>query len=52
MSLNGILASSLSALQTSQQALSTVSSNVANINTAGYARRVVNLEAQVSGNQL
>ncbi|MDE2350818.1 MAG: flagellar hook-associated protein FlgK [Alphaproteobacteria bacterium] len=52
MSLNGILASSLSALQTSQQALSTVSSNVANINTAGYARRVVNLEAQVSGSQL
>ncbi len=52
MSLNGILASSLSALQTSQQALSTVSSNVANLNTAGYARRVVNLEAQVSGNQL
>jgi flagellar hook-associated protein 1 FlgK len=52
VSLNGILASSLSALQTSQQALSTVSSNVANINTAGYARRVVNLEAQVSGSQL
>ena len=30
----------------------TVSNNVANINTDGYVRRVVNQEAQVSGTQL
>ncbi len=48
MSLNGILSSALSALQTNQTALRTVSNNVANINTVGYDRRVVNQEAQVS----
>lgn len=52
MSLNGILSSALSALQTNQAALRTVSNNIANINTDGYTRRVVNQEAQVSGNQL
>lgn len=52
MSLNGILSSALSALQTNQAALRTVSNNVANINTDGYVRRVVNQEAQVSGGQL
>ena len=52
MSLNGILGSALTALQTSQAALRTVSNNVANVNTDGYVRRVTNLEAQVSGNQL
>lgn len=52
MSLNGILGSALTALQTSQAALRTVSNNVANVNTDGYVRRVTNLEAQVSGTQL
>ena len=52
LSLNGILSSALSALQTNQAALRTVSNNVANINTDGYVRRVVNQEAQVSGGQL
>ncbi len=52
MSLNGILSSALSALQTNQAALRTVSNNVANINTDGYVRRVANQEAQVSGTQL
>lgn len=42
MSLNGITGSALSALQTSQSALSVVSNNIANMNTPGYARRVVN----------
>ncbi len=52
MSLNGILSSALSSLQTNQAALRTVSNNIANINTDGYTRRVVNQEAQVSGTQL
>ena len=52
MSLTGILGSALTALQTSQAALRTVSNNVANVNTDGYVRRVTNLEAQVSGTQL
>ena len=52
MSLNGILSSALSALQTNQAALRTVSNNVANINTDGYVRRVVDQQAQVSGGQL
>lgn len=52
MSLNGILASALSALQTNSSALRVVSNNVANINTDGYARRVVNQEAQDVGGQL
>jgi flagellar hook-associated protein 1 FlgK len=52
LSLNGILSSALSALQVNQAALGTVSNNVANINTAGYVRRVVNEQAQVAGTQL
>jgi flagellar hook-associated protein 1 FlgK len=50
--LNGILSSALSALQTNTAALSVVSGNVANINTTGYDRRVVNEQAQVAGGQL
>jgi flagellar hook-associated protein 1 FlgK len=52
VSLNAILGSALSALQTNQTALRTVSNNIANINTDGYTRRVASQEAQVSGNQL
>ncbi|HWA30119.1 MAG TPA: flagellar hook-associated protein FlgK [Rhizomicrobium sp.] len=52
MSLNGILSSALSALQTNTAALKVVSDNVANINTPGYARRVVNQQTQVSGGVL
>ena len=52
MSLNGITASALSALQTSQAALNVVSNNVSNINTQGYARRVVNQTTQVAGGGL
>jgi len=49
LSLNGIMSSALSALQTSSEALRVVSSNVANLNTQGYARRVVNEEPQTAG---
>ena len=42
MSLNGIASAALSALQTNSTALRVVSNNVANLNTQGYARRVVN----------
>ncbi|HEY1630304.1 MAG TPA: flagellar hook-associated protein FlgK [Rhizomicrobium sp.] len=52
MALNGILSSALTALQTNSAALRVVSGNVANINTQGYDRRVVNMQAQVVGGQL
>lgn len=40
--LNGIMSSALSALQTNTEALRVTSNNIANMNTQGYARRVVN----------
>jgi flagellar hook-associated protein 1 FlgK len=49
VSLNGITSAALSTLQTNSAALRTVSDNIANVNTPGYTRRVVNLEAQTSG---
>ena len=52
MSLNGITASALSALQTSQAALNVVTNNVSNINTPGYARQVVNETTATSNGQL
>ena len=52
MSLNGITASALSALKTNSAALGVVSNNVSNINTAGYARRVVNEQTLSAGGQL
>ena len=52
MSLNGITASAISALQTNQAALNVVSNNVSNINTPGYARRVVNETTLAAGGQL
>jgi flagellar hook-associated protein 1 FlgK len=52
VSLNGITASALSALKTNQTALGVVSGNVANINTPGYARRVVNEQTLSAGGQL
>ena len=45
MSLNGILSSALTALQTNTAALRVVSNNIANVNTPNYARRQVILEA-------
>ncbi|HEY2008550.1 MAG TPA: flagellar hook-associated protein FlgK [Rhizomicrobium sp.] len=52
MSLNGITASAISALQTNQAALNVVSNNVANLNTPNYARRVVNETTLAAGGQL
>ena len=52
MSLNGITASAISALQTNQAALNVVSNNVSNLNTPGYARRVVNESTLSAGGQL
>ncbi len=52
MSLNGIAASALSALQTNSTALGVTSNNVANLNTQGYARRVVNQQTLTADGQL
>jgi len=52
VSLNGIAASAISALKTNQAALSVVANNVSNLNTAGYARRVVNQQTLSAGGQL
>src|SRR5579871_2068545 len=52
LSLSGIANSALSALKTNSAALSVVSNNVANINTQGYARRVVNQQTLTAGGQL
>ena len=49
VSLNGITASALTALKTNSAALGVVSNNVTNLNTPGYARRVVN-ESTLSAN--
>ena len=52
MSLNGIAASALTALKSNSAALAVTSNNVANINTQGYARRVVNQQTLAPGGQL
>jgi flagellar hook-associated protein 1 FlgK len=52
VSLNGIAASALSALRTNSTALGVVSNNVANLNTDGYARRVVNQQTLAANGQL
>jgi flagellar hook-associated protein 1 FlgK len=52
MSLSGVLSSALSALQANSAALNVVSNNVANMNTTGYARRVVNEQTLTIGGQL
>jgi flagellar hook-associated protein 1 FlgK len=51
-SLNGIMTSALTALQTNSTALNVVSNNVANLNTPNYARRVVNQETLSAGGTL
>ena len=52
MSLNGIMGSAITALQTNQAALGVVANNITNLNTPGYVRRVVNLESLSAGGQL
>ena len=46
------MSNALSALETNATALDVVSSNVSNMNTPSYARRVVNEQAQAPGGQL
>ncbi len=52
MSLNGIAASAISALKTNSAALGVVANNVSNLNTPGYARRIVNQQTLSAGGQL
>ena len=49
MAVNGLMAAALSGLQTAQTALTTVSNNIANVNTPGYARKIVE-QSSVVGN--
>ncbi|NOZ43024.1 MAG: flagellar hook-associated protein FlgK [Alphaproteobacteria bacterium] len=49
MSISSIISNSLTGLFTNQAALRTISNNVANINTPGYARQIVRQEAIVNG---
>ncbi len=52
VSLNGIAASAISALQTNSAALGVVANNVSNLNTPGYARRIINQQTLSAGGQL
>jgi flagellar hook-associated protein 1 len=47
MSLSATLANALSGLNVAQQALSVTANNVANANTPGYSRKVLNQESMV-----
>jgi flagellar hook-associated protein 1 FlgK len=49
MSLNHILSTATSGLNASQAALRSISNNIANVNTPGYARERAELEALVAG---
>jgi len=51
MSLASILNTATSALGVNQQALRTTSNNIANVNTPGYVRQRVDLQASVAGSQ-
>ena len=47
MSLEITLLNAMSGLQTSQQSLQTISNNIANVNTEGYSRKVVDQAARI-----
>lgn len=49
MSLNSILSSAMSGLSASQAGMQTVSTNIANVNTPGYARQKLAQSASVAG---
>lgn len=51
MSINAIISNSLTGLFTNQAALRTTSTNIANLNTPGYARQVIRQEAIVNGTE-
>lgn len=52
VSLNGIAGSAVSALKTNSAALGVIANNVSNLNTPGYARRIVNQQTLSAGGQL
>lgn len=52
MSLNEILSSALSGLSASQAGLRTVSNNISNLNTPGYARERISLETGVTAGRV
>ena len=52
MSLNGIIGNALSGLQAAQLGMRTASNNVANVNTAGYARTEINQTARNAAGSL
>ena len=52
MSLNGVLSAGVSAILTNSAALRVTANNIANVNTPGYVRRVVNMETMAPGGQL
>jgi flagellar hook-associated protein 1 FlgK len=49
MAINSLMSSALSGMQTAQTALTAVSDNIANVNTPGYARKVVDQSSVVAG---
>jgi flagellar hook-associated protein 1 FlgK len=49
MALSGLMSAALSGLQTAQTGLTTVSNNITNVNTPGYAREVVNQSPAIAG---
>ncbi|MFS2317217.1 flagellar hook-associated protein FlgK [Maricaulis sp. D1M11] len=49
MSLSGVIGNALSGLNASQMGLQVSSNNIANVNTPGYARSVVNLQTRSMG---
>lgn len=52
VSLNGIAGSAISALKTNSAALGVIANNVSNLNTEGYARRIVNQQTLSAAGQL
>lgn len=51
MSLNGIVQNALSGLSTNQAALRAASTNITNVNTPGYTRRLIEQQSLVAGNE-
>ena len=49
MSLSSIMSTAMSGLSAAQTALTTASDNIANVNTPGYTRKVVDLSSVVAG---
>jgi flagellar hook-associated protein 1 FlgK len=52
LSLNGVLSSGVSSILTNSAALRVTAANIANVNTPGYVRRVVNMETLAPAGQL